>query len=313
MSFEGCTIAVTGSTGFVGRAVCRALLAKGAAVRSLVRYRSEVPGEFLFDLSQSNIDPRALQGPVRAVVHCAWDLTPSDTESARGINAEGSQWLIEKCVAAGVEQFVFISSMASHAQARSAYGTTKWEIENRLMGVANAKDFGTIIAPGTVIGGGGVFEKARQLIRKLPVVPVFYSTGGRRIQTVHIDDLCDAILASIERKITGRLNIADPWGVKPMDFYRGLAMLEGRRVLRLPFPGDLALSVVRGLEAMGKKPAVSSSNLLGLKMLKYFNPRPSLLKLGLATLPDYWRSLQRLAESQGLEKIAGKLGRVITR
>jgi NADH dehydrogenase len=280
-------------------------------VRALVRHRGEVPGEFQFDLSQRSMDPRVLEGPVRAMLHCAWDLTASDETTASRINVEGSQWLIEQCQRAGVEQFVFISSMASHAQARSAYGLSKWETENRLMSVADAKNFATIIAPGTVIGSGGLFAKARQLIRKLPVVPVFYSTGNRRLQTVHLDDLCEAILAGIEKKVTGKLNIADPWGVTPMDFYRGLAMLEGKRPLLLRFPGDVALVGVRGLERMGMKPAISSNNLLGMKMLRQFDPVPSLLKLGLAALPDYWRSLQRLAEAEGHEEIAGKLGRMI--
>ena len=313
MSIEGCTIAVTGSTGFIGRALCGALVARGARVRALVRYRSEVPGEFQFDLSQSNLDPRALQGAVRAVIHCAWDMSATDSQHARGINAEGTQWLIEQCQRAGVEQFVFISSMASHAQARSAYGMAKWECENRLLGVANATSFATIIAPGTVIGNGGLFARARQLIGKLPVVPVFYALGKRRIQTVHIDDLCEAVIAGIDRRVTGRLNIADRWGVSPMDFYRGLAMLEGKRPLLIPFPGDVALLGVRGLEAMGLHPAISSNNLLGIKMLRYFEPRPSLLKLGLATLPDYWRSLRRLAESEGKQQIAARFERMFTR
>ena len=189
MSLENTTIAVSGSGGFIGRYLCRALSAKGANVRSLVRYRSELPGDFQFDLSQSSMQPDALKPPVRALVHCAWDLKSQELSDSSSTNVEGTQWLIDKCLAAGVEQFVFISSMASHAEAKSAYGLTKFEVEKRLLALPNAATFSTIIAPGTVIGKGGVFSKARMMVKKLPIIPVFYGSQGRRLQTVYIDDL----------------------------------------------------------------------------------------------------------------------------
>ncbi len=253
------------------------------------------------------MQPDALKGPVRAVVHCAWDLKTSDLSESKSTNVQGTQWLIDRCMAAGVEQFVFISSMASHDQAQSPYGRTKWEIERRLCAMPNAAQFSTIVAPGTVIGSGGVFSKARAMVQRVPVIPVFYASGGRRLQTVFIDELCDAIIASIQKRVTGRLNIAEAEGVKPKDFYRGIAILEGKNPRLIRFPGDVALFGIRTLEAIGLKPAVSSSNLLGMKHLRHFDVTQSIEALGCKPMGSYWQSLRRLAFEEGKMDVAARL------
>jgi nucleoside-diphosphate-sugar epimerase len=310
VSLEQSIVAVTGSGGFIGRNLSRALARRGALVRSLVRYRSDLPGDYQFDLSQNSIDPEALKPPVRAVVHCAWDLKPQEYSESKSTNVEGTQWLIDCCLKAGVEQFVFVSSMAAHAEAQSAYGLTKWDIEKRLLALPNASTFSTVIAPGTVIGNGGVFLKARAMVKKLPVIPVFYASGGRRLQTVFIDDLCDAIVTSISNRVTGKLYIAETEGVAPKEFYRGLALLEGKRPLLCPLPGDVALLGVRALEAIGMKPSVSSNNLLGLKQLRHFDVTKTVAALGCQPMLNFWQSLERLAVAEGRTDLAKEIADV---
>ena len=132
-------IAVTGANGFVGGALCRDLAARGLTVRPL----SRVAGYTL----AGPVPP--LDG-VSAVVHCAHDMT------APRLNVDGTWRLLDAAFRAGVGQFVFVSSLAAHAGARSAYGRAKWELEQRLAHVTGLTV--SVVKPGTVLGDGGLFR-----------------------------------------------------------------------------------------------------------------------------------------------------------
>jgi hypothetical protein len=72
-------LAVTGSTGLVGKALCRAAAAAGWDVVRLVRTAKGEPGTATWDPATGAIDARAL-GPIDAVVHLA------------GENVAGGRW-----------------------------------------------------------------------------------------------------------------------------------------------------------------------------------------------------------------------------
>jgi nucleoside-diphosphate-sugar epimerase len=300
-------VAVTGAGGFIGHAICRRLIADQVRVRAMVRYRSDLPGEFQFDLGSNIIDPVALEGPVRAMVHCAWDERPRSLEEARRLNVEGTQWLIDRCRKAGVEQFVLISSLTADSGAESVYGRTKWEAEQLLLSRPDAATFSTVIAAGMVIGNGGTFARNRAVVRRHKVVPIYYQTQHQRLQTVHVDDLCGAIVASISGRITGRLFVAEEKGVTLRDFYRGLALLEQKELMLPRVPGGMALVATRALEAVGLKPTVSSNQLLGIKHMRHVDTTESIKRLGIAGVSDFWQSIERLVPKDKAAELTARL------
>lgn len=285
-------ILITGASGFLGRACCAAFTAAGFPVRALVRNPDRcgdlapvaTAGIFRCDLPD-HIDPRAFENGPRALIHCAYETRSATEEQARRTNLAGTEALLALARENGVRQSVFVSSMAAHDAARSVYGLTKNQLEKRFTGTRDA-----IVKPGTILGPAGLFQRTREMVARLPVLPLFY---GGELQIVWIDDICAAIVSVVERELTGTLAVAHPQGVPIAEFYRGIAALDGRKPVLVPFPGDLALFGIATLERLGLRPPISSDNLLGIKYLHHFDTAADLARLGLHPL-SFQESLERL-------------------
>jgi len=293
MSAGGETVLITGATGFLGRAACAAFTAAGFPVRALVRNPQAAAdlqpvahgGIFRGDLPDA-IDERALNGEVRALIHCAYETRSASAEQARRTNVKGTETLVRLSRKHGVRQLVFVSSMAAHESAVSVYGRTKFELENLF-----DTPHDTVIKPATIIGDGGVFRRTREMLRRLPVLPLFYA--DRRLQTVWIEDACQGLVGAVQKSLGGTLLLAHPESTPMREFYRGIAQIDGIRLKTCRFPGDMALLGIRVLEGIGLKPPITSDNLLGIKHLREFDPNADLVRLGLKPL-SFQESLQRL-------------------
>ena len=264
----GRAVVVTGASGMLGSHLCRAFAARGWEVRALVRdpgaFRDAVPGARVgrCDLPDP-IDESLLPGAA-AVVHCAYATRATDLDLARRVNEEGTRRILEAARRAGVPSFVFISTVAAHAGAPSYYARSKHLLEALL---EPGRDL--VIRPGLILArhGHGLFQQMRELIRRVHVVPLF--DGGRQpLQTVHVDDLCEAVARALERGITGALNVAEPDPPLMAAFLRMLAERLGARCLYLPLPFAPVLAAVRAAEAVGLPVPLRSESLLGLKGLR---------------------------------------------
>jgi dihydroflavonol-4-reductase len=112
---------VTGGTGFVGAAVVRALLAEGAQVACLVRAGSDLAN--LTGLEVTLVEGDLLDRPSleRALRNCDelyhvaafYSTRPEDASRMFAINAQGSRWLFEAAIAAGVRRIVHTSTIGT--------------------------------------------------------------------------------------------------------------------------------------------------------------------------------------------------------
>jgi NADH dehydrogenase len=286
-------VLVTGATGFLGRAACAAFTAAGFQVRALVRNPAAAGdlhpiargGIFRCDLPDT-IDGHAMEGGACTLIHCAYETRAATAEQARRTNVAGTETLVRLARKDGVRQLVFVSSMAAHERAASVYGKTKYELEKVFDA---ARD--TVIKPATIVGDGGVFQRTREMLRRLPVLPLFYA--DRRLQTIWIDDACQALVRTVERNVRGTVVLAHPDNMPMREFYRGIAAVDGIRLKVCPFPGDLALLGIRALERIGMRLPITSDNLLGIKYLRGFDPADDLARLDLHPL-SFQESLERL-------------------
>ncbi len=234
MSSSGQTVLITGAAGFLGRAACAAFTAAGFQVRALVRNPAAAAdlepiargGIFRCDLPDA-IDEQAMEGGARALVHCAYETRSATAEQARRTNVAGTEALVRLARKSGVRQLVFVSSMAAHESAASVYGKTKYELEKVFDAAADA-----VIKPATIVGDGGVFQRTREMLRRLPVLPLFYA--DRRLQTIWIDDACQALVRTVERSAGGTLVLAHPDSTPMREFYRGIARVDGIRLKVVP-------------------------------------------------------------------------------
>ncbi|HEY3740445.1 MAG TPA: NAD-dependent epimerase/dehydratase family protein [Bryobacteraceae bacterium] len=251
-------IVLTGADGFLGRHLADAFRAQGWDVAGLVRdpKGKSLSGQYFHYAFPADLDPAVSAEPADVVVHCAFAM--KEPRENYHVNREAAAFLRRQFPAA---RFLFISSMSAHEAAESLYGREKLYIEHTL---DPSRDLA--IRPGFIIGAGGVFANLARSIRSLPAIPLFY--GGRQpIQTVHIDDLCAAIVQAISLNLTGLLSYGEVEPVQLRDFYQAIA--NGLRVHRplIPAPGGLALAALRTAEGLGLRLPMTSENLLGLKRL----------------------------------------------
>jgi len=112
---------VTGGTGFVGAHLVRALMAKGRAVRCLVRKGSKATNLDGLDVERVEGDLRESDSLVRAVrgcervFHCAADyrLGAPDPETLHRSNVEGTRNVLQAAKDAGVSKVVYTSSVGA--------------------------------------------------------------------------------------------------------------------------------------------------------------------------------------------------------
>jgi nucleoside-diphosphate-sugar epimerase len=261
------TVAITGASGFLGGALCRTLAARGWTVRALVRDPPRFPATTGVRAALCNlpdaIDESALMG-TDAVVHCAYATRETDLARARRVNEEGTRRLIEASRRAGVPRMVFVSTIAAAPDAPNYYARSKHALEGLFDPARDA-----IVRPGLIIGrdGHGLYQQLLDNMRRLGVVPLF-GGGNQPLQTVHLDDVCEAVARVVERGLTGAFNVAEPDPPTLGAFLRAMADRLGMRVRFVSLPFGPVLAAVRVIEAARLPFPLRSESLLGLKGLR---------------------------------------------
>lgn len=262
------TVVVTGASGSLGRYLVDQLARRGWTVRAFVRdpeafatLRPGIPATRF--VLPDTIDESALAG-ADAVVHCAYPTRLTDVAQIQRENDEGTRRLIEAARRAGVGQFVLVSTVVADPEAPSHYGRSKHALETLLDPARDAA-----IRPGLILAreGQGLFQQMRDAIRRTHVLPMF--GGGRQpLQSVHVDDVCEAIARVIERRLGGSFNVAEPDPLPFASFLRLMAERMRVRCFLIPLPFGPVLAGVRAVEAIGVPFPLRSESLLGIKALR---------------------------------------------
>ena len=213
---------VTGASGSLGSAVVRRLLEEGRTVRAFVRRVPEPPLEGV-DYALGNLgDPEAVERAVRGaevVIHAGAAMSGSWPEH-QGATVVGTRNVIEACLRFGARQLVHVSSMSvvdwagsadgepigegtplePHADSRGAYTRAKLQAELAVSAAAAEQLPCVILRPG-VIFGGGIPLIGPAVARRAGKRWVILGSGRLTVPLVYIDDVVDAIMAAVERKL----------------------------------------------------------------------------------------------------------------
>jgi uncharacterized protein YbjT (DUF2867 family) len=160
-------VLVAGATGRLGKHVIQELAAQGFAVRGLTRDAATAREKYgdayewvTGDVRDATILPAAIAG-ARFVVLAAGSTTPSGPNGPKFVDYDGARHTIDAAVAAGVEHFVFVSSIGVTQRfhlLNTTFGNVlsyKWQAEQYLR--ASGLRY-TIVRPGGLRPGRGGIE-----------------------------------------------------------------------------------------------------------------------------------------------------------
>lgn len=252
------TVAVTGANGFVGRALCRHLRARGLSVRALTRAGGEDTWA-VGDLGPETDWGQSLQG-VDCVVHCAarvhmvQDNDPDPLLAYRRANVEGSRSLASAAAAAGVRRLVFLSSLKVHGEhtapgrpftadmrpaPEDAYGQSKWEAEQALHAVAASTGLELVVVRPPLVYGPGVKANFLRLMHAVARgTPLPLGAVDNRRSLLALDNLTDLLHQCVEQPgATGHtFLVSDGHDLSTPDLVRALALALNRPPRLWPVP-----------------------------------------------------------------------------
>lgn len=226
-------ILVTGATGFIGYEVARQLSAQGVNPRLLVRrpLRATLLNSLAAELVQGDLESRhslerAVQG-VDTIFHLGARAIFEEYDLVRPTIVEGSIALMQAAISAGVQRFVYASSLlvyssqeeaiAEHtpAQTRLGYGMAKLEAENALSGLAGQA--GVALA---MIRLPHVYGARDLMFNQVRQSRVFFPGNGRNLYAhLHVEDAARVLITVAEKGWTGTSAIADDLALNWSDFF----------------------------------------------------------------------------------------------
>jgi dihydroflavonol-4-reductase len=243
---------VTGATGFLGSALCRALLHAGYRVRALHRPTSDLGALEGLDLELAVgdiLDSESLasaMGDVDYVFHAAaqsdyWRSPEPVLRSA----IDGTRNVLTSALAGGAKRAVLTSSVAAlgvpqwdellseeHSYQLPPdyfiYGYAKRQAEIEALQV-NARGLEVVIVnPSVVLGPGDVNQISGSLVvESARGLAVIYTSGG--INVIHIQDVAAGHLAALQRGQPGQQYILGGENVSHKKVFDTIAEITGAR------------------------------------------------------------------------------------
>ena len=207
-------ILVTGATGFIGSRLCELLsLEHRLPYRALVRNFSRAARIARLDAELVAGDMLDAGSLARALDGCdaVVNLAHADDRTA----AKQTAHLVDACARAGIRRFVHISSMAVHGPSPrpavvteasapierwgEAYSDAKAAAEAVVMAAAKRGALSAVSLRPTVVYGPYSFF-VTPIVHDARQGRISLVDGGRGVcNAVYVDDVCDAIIAALER------------------------------------------------------------------------------------------------------------------
>lgn len=227
--------AVTGGTGFLGRAVVARLRAAGWRVRALARR----PGGQDADAVAGSLEDEAalatLVTGAALVVHCAGLTKARDRAEFHKVNVVGAVRLGSAIRRAAPQaRIVAVSSLAAREPALSPYAASKAAGERALLEQAGAADW-MVLRPCALYGPGDTATLPVFRAAAMPVVPIPPQPAAR-LALLHVDDAAAAVLAAAAAPQRGAVWEVGDGCLDWAAIARAAARALGRDAAVLPVP-----------------------------------------------------------------------------
>jgi nucleoside-diphosphate-sugar epimerase len=254
-------IFVTGASGFIGQAVCKALSDLKYSVCGAVRNKDIIPplpnvkyvstGDI-----NSNLDWKDLLAGYDYVIHCAAIAEQKNIISEdiyKQINTDATIKLAEQCVIAGVKKFIFLSSISvlgnytnykpftqsDKANPLGSYAQSKYEAEKQLLKINDKTSLEVIIIRPPLVYGNLARGNIARLIKLLKLrLPLPFGLIKNKKSFINIENLVDILICCIRRpNLKGKVFlVSDDEDVSLTYFLQNITREMGYRLLIFPFP-----------------------------------------------------------------------------
>lgn len=274
-------ILVTGASGFVGTFLLERLIASIHANAMIIAahtkdldasFRSRFTGNVIWKRVDITTDDLSeLVTGVDTVFHLAAHSTVSEAESScrqmERVNVYGTRRLGDACKTAGVQHFIFVSSIAAcetgpskiideeNGAPTSTYGKTKKSAEELLLEMAGNGFEVTILRPTALFGEdhlGSIFELAKAIEQGRFVI---FGSGANPTNFYYVRDFVDVLICVQHNpKAYGQVFIAADEACSLYELVSFISTeLGSRRILRVPT--IVGAGIARGCDV--------ASNILG--------------------------------------------------
>lgn len=307
-------VLVSGANGFVGSAVCLALLRHGYTVRALARPTSDTASLDDVDVEIVRgdlLDPasleRALEG-CEGLFHVAADyrLWARDPDEIRMTNVRGTRNILAAARDCGVKRIVHTSSVATlglhedgtpadeetparYADMIGEYKRSKYLSEKMVRRRARSGQDIVIVNPSAPVGprdrkptptGQTILDAARGKM------PAYVDTG---LNIVHVDDVAEGHVLAYQRGERGRRYILGGENMSLRGILTTIAGLTGHSAPRVRLPHGALLPVAHVAEAWARvSDRTPKITVAGLKLSRhkmYFTSHRAETELGYHARP----------------------------
>jgi UDP-glucose 4-epimerase len=251
-------VLVTGATGLVGRHLVPALAQVGWRVRRAVRTPTGGDDEIVIGSLGPDTDWQAALDGVEAVVHLAARAHHPGEEHAgeiyRTVNTEGTLQLARSAAAAGVRQFIHLSTILVNGAStdgrtpfreddipapRGVYGLSKAAAESGLKELSKTDAMRITVIRPPLIYGAGALGNFRLLVKAVQRgIPLPFGAIRNRRGFVGVENL-SSFIANRLTAAGGQFDlflVADEAQISTPEFVRQIARASGKTARLVPLP-----------------------------------------------------------------------------
>lgn len=310
------TALITGATGFVGSWLTKRLIKEGyqvvAPVRNIKKAESlKKLGVILEEYSltdSKSVSTTFKKHQPQLVFHLAGYIGYKKTERQKMYEANviGTQNIVSACLESKVEKLIYMSSVVAIgagqnkndildeqspynvSQYNFGYFETKKEAEDIVMSAHKKYNLHTVcLNPSTIYGPGDMLKGSRkaQLKAAKGKLP-FYPEGG--VSIIHINDLVDAVIASIMKAKPGERYILSGENISLKELFNFITEAAKVKPPRIALGRKAMLAIAyafKPLALLGAKAPLSIENAYIASMYHWFDNTKATHQLGLVTRP----------------------------
>ncbi len=285
-------ILVTGGTGFLGRRLVRrwSEAGEGPPLRVLSRqaegasYTSPLGVEVAYGDLGDEISLRQAAAGVSAIVHLASKNIDRDGSGFAEVNVEGTRRLCRAAIEAGVEDFLYVSSVGvyghrSHRDADEStpvrpdtpFSRSKAAAERIILDHHDAGELRALILRNRFVYGEGDAAVIPRLMGAARRYPFWISGGRARMSVVWVDDFAQIVRRLVRGgtrvEVDPIFHVTDGRPVSYREVVGTICRTFGYSPPRFSLPYHLVFAVLRAREtALGIDPETAATSLTSIRL-----------------------------------------------